>query len=634
MALLAVRLGVSLVVLALAQLLAASQVAAAEAQGQSPVWHLEPVLAPAPPAGMRESRTAVGLGEVGDIEFWAPNRGLLITAGKPPTVPAGVWVYNGIAWHEFASECGGGETTEEGGRIAWAGPEEFFTVSAGRPGQASEFPGAEPPPLSDDTICRFASGQIVASYAHPAFQPDSYQPMQGAACLAATDCWFAGDPLPEPQIGAFQLHWNGGSLEAEPYPAEGHAVEQLLPFEGKLYESVHFSRDDVVSVEEQREPPVLHRINAEGVAPLFAGEHKVPLYGNEELPEALEGLHLSAAEGVLWAVAGAQQARSGEPGQVTLARMAEGEWKQLIGPGYPPTETAANPLGSIMPPEEELQLLGAEAKDSIVSSIAADPGTASVWLALRAPGKLNLVSRAVLVRISSDGKVLEEQTLPSSAEEHEGIGPKGPAETISCPAANDCWLATAQGWLFHLAPESERQLPADTDPNFQGPITYRPPDQGLPQIPPDAPPIDNSGLPEFVPPCETVSLSESSGPESTLLQEPLLTRIHSKLVRRTTLELRFHLAVKARIRLLAKRHGRVVAQTPSRTLAAGNRRLLLHLNPKRWPTKLGLQTHALAKLPTKLSAGPGAGNPAATKVLSSADEEAPHAPHGLGLCPT
>ena len=36
---------------------------------------------------------------MGDIEFWAPNRGLLITAGDPPTVPPGIWVYNGAGWH-------------------------------------------------------------------------------------------------------------------------------------------------------------------------------------------------------------------------------------------------------------------------------------------------------------------------------------------------------------------------------------------------------------------------------------------------------------------------------------------------------------------------------------------------------
>jgi len=41
-----------------------------------------------------------------------------------------------------------------------------------------------------------------------------------------------------------------------------------------------------------------------------------------------------------------------------------------------------------------------------------------------------------------------------------------------------------------------------------------------------------------------------------------------------------------------------VASTPTRTLAAGARKLLLRLNRHEWPTKLDLQTHPLAPLPT------------------------------------
>lgn len=67
--------------------------------------------------------------------------------------------------------------------------------------------------------------------------------------------------------------------------------------------------------------------------------------------------------------------------------------------------------------------------------------------------------------------------------------------------------------------------------------------------------------------------------------------------------MRFHLAAKARVRLVAKRRKQTVASTPMRTLAAGNRELLLRLQLKRWPTKLDLQTHALAPLPTVSTRG-------------------------------
>jgi hypothetical protein len=201
----------------------------------------------------------------------------------------------------------------------------------------------------------------------------------------------------------------------------------------------------------------------------------------------------------------------------------------------------------------------------------------------------------VLARISSEGKVLEQQTLPTPREQEEGIGPKGAAARLSCPAENDCWLATTQGWLFHLAPEGERTLPRDEDPSFAGPITFRPPDQGLPQVPPDAPPPDTSGLVEEGP--STPPPIESKAPSEAKITAPLLSHVHSKLIHGSTLQLTFHLAVKARVRLVAKRRRSIVAATPKRTLGGGTHTLMLKLDPRRWPTKLSLETHALAPLP-------------------------------------
>ena len=134
-------------------------------------------------------------------------------------------------------------------------------------------------------------------------------------------------------------------------------------------------------------------------------------------------------------------------------------------------------------------------------------------------------------------------------------------------------------------------------PDFEDLITYRPKDQGLPQVAADAPPPDTSGLVEAPP--DYGAFAETKGaPVETKIQAALLSDEHSRLLHGSTLELRFHLAVKARVRLLAKRRKQLVASTPTRTLAAGNRKLLLRLNPHEWPTKLSLQTHALAPLPT------------------------------------
>jgi hypothetical protein len=545
------------------------------------------------------SSIPIGLGAIGDVQFWTPNRGLLITAGNGSTIPPGLWTYNGAEWHELATVCGATD-----GRIAWAGPDEFWTISDGRPGQADEANGATPP-LEDDTLCHFAvpagaAGlQVVTSYASPAFQSISYQPMHAAGCMSPSDCWFAGDPLPEPQVGAFQLHWNGSSLSAEPNP-QGHAVEDMSLFGGRLYESLRLSREDKLTNPESPEhPPVLRRINPAGVQPTFVPlSPGVPEYAPEELPEALDFLRLGADGEALWGAAG--PASKSASAEVTVLRFSGGAWSQVLGPAEPPR---ADPLA-----------------EDVVNSIAAEPGSESAWVALDSQSDASSpspIAPAIVARISADGTVSDEQTLPSREEAEAGIGPKGAAKKIACPAPHDCWMVTTQGWLFHLAPASEQRLPEDTDPAFQGLITNRPPDEGLPQVAPDAPPVDDSGLPEG-PPAPAGSPLEEPAPAKSTTTAPLLSHVHTRLVHDDTLELSFHLAAKARVRLLAQRRKRIVASTPTRILAAGNRRLLLRLDPRRWPTKLNLQTHALAPLPTisgGSSGSPGTGpNAVATSL--------------------
>ncbi len=580
--------------------------AAAEGE-EAAVWRLEQPSPPKAPPGTPELSLPIGLGQIGDIEFWEPNRGLLITHGNGKAVPPGVWAYDGVEWREIAEVCGATE-----GSIAWAGPDEFWTVSDGRPGQVSESSGTtfeRQVPLEDNTLCHFAGGGVVGSYAHPAGEADSYQAMHAAACIPplppavdSDDCWFGGDSLPEPQLGAFHLHWNGGSLEAEPYLGEGHAVESMSVLEGVLYESVRVRAEDPVAKEESRYP-VLHTIEPEASPPIAPEAAEPPLYGSfSELSDGLEFLHLSSAEGALWGAAGKSPkatAPGEEPGQVTVVRRVQGVWSQPFGPGSPTSGITAHPLGRVLASEaEEQRLLGGEAKAAAVSGIAAEPGGEDAWLALRPPTGAGEGVSAVLVHISADGRVLGAQTLPTKEEVQAGVGPKGAAARISCPAAENCWMTTTEGWLFHLAPEGQRTLRVNELSGFHNVIAYRPPDQGLPQVVADAPPPDTSGLNEegFVVP-KFVKGEESKPSSESKVQLPLLSRLHSKLVHHTTLQLSFHLAVKARVRLLAKRNGRLVASTRTLTLKAGSRTLSLSLNPRSWPTKLSLKTHALAPLP-------------------------------------
>ncbi len=568
--------------LALALALPAASIAGPLSDDGGAEWQVEQPLPPAPPVGVEPSTTPIGLGKIGDIQFWARDRGALITAGNGTSVPPGVWLYDGASWRELASVCGATD-----GRIAWAGPDEFWTISDGRPGQAIAS-GSERPPLEDNTLCRFgpgASGQIevLASYASPAFLSTSYQAMHAAACITPSDCWFGGDTLIEPQVGAFQLHWNGHSLQAEPYLPEGHVVRDMLPFGGRLYESVSLRADDHVQ-KVLRHPPPLRTINPAGSATQFEGVEELPLYGPEEFAFALDFLRLGVDQDSLWAAAGPtlENVPGSEPAGVTVLRKALGGvlWSQVIGPETMPT-------GRERFPEE------------IVDGIAAEPETTSAWLALdtKSHAVNHDSTQARVARVSADGSVSDEESLPATGDPH---GPLGAAEHVACPAIHDCWVTTGEGWLMHLATAEERANPQPNgDPAFAGeePITFRPRDEGVPQEPSDALPVDDSGQEEPVPAQEGVGTHAVPNLFATVTV-PLLSHVRSRLLHGTTLQLSFHLAVKARVRLLAERRRAIVAHTATRTLTAGNRSLLLRLNRRKWPTKLNLQTHALAPLPT------------------------------------
>jgi hypothetical protein len=565
---------------------------AGAAEGETgAAWRLEQPPPPPAPVGVKGSSVPIPLGEVGDVEFEAPNRGLLITAGNGSTIAPGLWAYNGREWHQLSTVCGATH-----GRIAFAGPEEFWTISDGRPGQAANPTTGTPAPLEDRTLCHFAHGEVVGSYASPAFEVSSYQPMHALGCLSPADCWFGGDPLPFPDEGeAFHLHWNGGSLAAEPNP-HGHAVEDMRAFEGRLFESVQLLTRDAPGELEVPFPFAMHTINPAGETPTYEPVLGLPLYSGEEFPQALEYLRLGSDEDSLWAAAGpvAEGPSGSTIAPSTVLRYSGGQWTQVLGP----ESGSDSALGEYVD----------------VSAVAPEPGTNGAWLALARPREAEGPrASAVIAHVASDGTI-ETQTLPSAGEVAEGVGPKGAAAQIICPAFDDCWMTTTQGWIFHLAPEGERQLAQDGSQAFSKLITYRPPDAGLPQVTPDAPPPDDSGeLPTQASKGSLVAIPEV--PESKV-RESLLSNISSRLLKgTTTLELRFHLAVKARVKLVAKRKKAVVASTSARTFAGGERKLLLRLDRHKWPTKLDLQTHALAALPLVSTRLPG-NNTVGTGVVS------------------
>ena len=615
---------------ALLTLLALALIASTPAGASTAKWQLAPVYPPAPPPGTPEPPTAypVPLGQIGDIEFWAPNRGLLVTSGTGSScaasagasIPCGVFAYDGRGWHVLSTVCGGTE-----GRIAWAGPDEFWTISDQRPGQILQ--GAAE--LSRVSLCHFKEGRVVGSYAMPLEQPNSYLPLHAAACVSPENCWFGGEIGEAPNLGAFHLHWDGQGVTAVYAPAD-HAVSAMaLAGPGVLFESVSLPVEEEQEIdygsEDPNHPAVLHQIDPPGSSVDFhnlllqsAGcgglEFCPPLpdYGSNAgglpvEPATLGPLalssdytpsHSNAAPPQLWAVAGPDTAEAANSGAGVAHPIAlryaedpathEHVWTQVLG-----SEEfgGSDPFG----PHE------------VPQGVAAEPGAAAAWVTLHAED-----GEAHVARVSAAGKVSEQDVLGTA----QGVGRRGNAGPIACPAANDCWLATTRGWLFHYTDENEGepQLPQDTDPNFTHVITFRPSDDGVLQLPADEPPPDDS-LANQAPPPPPPPPPPAPAPQ-VLSNKPVLLGLRSRIIHGNTLELTFKLVAEAHVQLLAKRHNRVVAKTPRETLKPGHRKLLLRLDIHRWPTKLDLKATPLHPL---LESAPAPPSGSTTPGPSSAE---------------
>jgi hypothetical protein len=592
----------------LAGLLALLTFAPAVRAEDGAVWQFAPAQAPPAPAGTAPAPYAVPVGQVGQISFWAPNRGLLITGGSGP-VPAGLYAYDGASWHQLASVCGGAS-----GRIAWAGPDEFWTIADQRAGQevsGQQSAGA----LSSISLCHFLDGQVVGSYAMPLGQPDSYLPMNAAACLAPNDCWFGGGDGPGPNGGAaFHLHWDGSSVSVV-YEPEDHVVDDIVNFAGKLYESVRIQGSDTYLPEESpSHPAVLHTIlsgetpDGDSFADLSIFTTKrLPDYGVGVVAAALQGFSLSTdgtplGEGASQLWAGADPA---EPSQVpagsngahlTILHYASGAWAE-IEPKLPPEAL----LGGA-----HTQVGGGAEEEGISSALAAEPGTESAWLSLKGEG-----NSARVALLQANGAITETDDLgPQNL-----VGYRGNAGPIVCPALHDCWMATnagagaSAGWLFHLTDGSE--YPQDTDPSFAGVIDYRPPDSGIPVIYPDVPPVDDSlANQQLLPAPSAPSSPTASSPAAVKHTRALVTHVKSRFLHRRVLVISFTLSARAHVQLIARRAKRVVAKTRDESLHPGNHRLSLALNPKSWPTALQFKATPIgASAP---SSGPSLNNTVST----------------------
>jgi hypothetical protein len=516
-----------------------------------PIWRLEQ---PPPPPG---APFKVPLGAPGDLEFWAPNRGLLSIEGNA-TIPRGLYSWNGQSWHQLATVCGGpGDTA----RIAWAGPTEFWVVSE----------PSEPRRGSGLALCRFKDGEVVGSWSTRVDAPDPFRQMASATCNGPDDCWFGGigaqDALGE-RIGAFHLHWNGSDLEIV-YGPQGRAVSDMEFHDGRLFESALVgrspeNRDDPVDLAEpEAEPHLIHRVGS-----AFVNDPFLPAPLAEAPADGSELLALDSREADLWAVGGGAASGPSAPAEGAVARPPLAA--RLVGGAF--EEVPLNAPPETFGPMDRL------------GDVAVIPGSGGEALATVVPfaERRSINSKATVARIAPDGTTTTTR-LPMA-----GSG-RGSAARIECPSSDECWMVTWAGWIFRYSEGGS--LPLDTEPAFEGTIEFRP-NESAEQFVPDRLPVDDSLL--FAPP--PLELDPTAPPAGGKVRRlpPLLKKIRSRL-RGLRLTVSFTLTRRARIGLLAKRGGRTVARTRPRVYAPGRRKLGLRLSRRRYPTRLAFRTKEIKR---------------------------------------
>lgn len=513
-----------------------------------PIWRLEQ---PSPPAG---APFKVPLGAPGDLEFWAPNRGLLTVAGNA-TIRRGIYSWDGQRWHQLATVCGGSGDTA---RIAWAGPTEFWAISAPSPPRAGSGLG----------LCRFKDGQVVGSWSTRVDAADPFRQMMSATCDGPDDCWFGGvgsqDTLGE-RVGAFHLHWDGIDLRTA-YGPQGRGVSDMQFHGGELFESTFAGRspenrvDSVELAEPEPVPRLLHRID-DGA---FLNDPFAPAPLPGVPVDGTEMLALDSDGSDLWAVGGGAASGPSAPAEGAVARPPLAA--RLVGPTFQELELSGAVFGSM----------------DRFGDVAAIPGTDEALATVVPFGDRQSVnSKATVARIEADGTTTTTR-LPVA-----GAG-RGSAARVACPATNECWMVTWAGWLFHYS--DGRPLERDTEPSFEGTIEFRP-NESAEQFIPDRLPADDSQL--FAPPPLELT-PNATKPARVRRLPPLLRKVRSRL-HGLTLTVSFTLTRRARVQLLAKRSGRTVARTPRLLLGVGRRELRLRLNRERYPTRLAFRAEEIKR---------------------------------------
>ncbi|HYV16721.1 MAG TPA: hypothetical protein VE972_11955 [Conexibacter sp.] len=513
----------------------------------APSWRLEQ---PAPPAGVPFK---VPLGRPGDLQCLSASRCLLAVEGNA-TIARGLYFYDGVSWRQLSTVCGG---PADSTRIAWAGPDEFWTITE-----------PSPPRLGGGLgLCHFRDGVVIASYSTADQSPDPFRPMDAAACLSPSDCWFAGIGSQDPsgqRVGAYHLHFDGTSLVST-YAPQGRGVSDLLASGGRFYETtlVGVQPEDATTPVSLAEPEflpfTLHTIDG-------GAFHDAPFVARERAGVPDAGTELLAADAAPgntpWFVGGGAASGPAAPDGDSVARppiavrLADGFYRELA--------LDETPFG----PHDRF------------TDVAAVPGSDDAWATVQSFAERgSTTARARVAHLLPDGSATLVK-LPAA-----GAG-RGAAAKIEFTGPNDGWMVTEAGWVYHYTDGTAH--PRDADPAFASTISFRP-NESVAQAIPDLPPADDSQL--FAPPPPPPATTPHVKPPRVKHYRALMFKIAKPRVdARLRLTIAFRLRRRAKVQLIATRRHRVVARSRYLTLRPGAHALTLQLARDRWPDGLRFRT--------------------------------------------
>lgn len=561
---------------------------------------------PAPPPGAPFSSS---VGSVAAMEFAAPNLGLMMVGGAG--YGNGLLVFDGTGWRQSSTVCGGTV-----GAIAWAGPREWWTVGP---------EALKPKSTQPIALCHFRDGAVVGSYAVPPSDlTNSYPSLRAAACTGPSDCWFAGEITDQPTIGALYLHWDGSQLRRIVHPA-ARGVGAMQAFAGGVVAGTavgptrgeitvpsadptvryvltpdSVNRAEVTDPALASKPRLLRLLGADGsvTVPTWAPrqDRASDVQGPGLPTNLIDTVALDTEGSALWLAARGSRSAT-RPLLPTDPPLSGDDVPDQLNPVSQRPYVAVQRPGRSEPEELIWRADAQISSNEVIHDIAAIPGTNDAWIALRddtvAGGPDTGARAATLARIrfaatagGLEGEVVERVDL-----QRPDLNIGGAAR-LECPAPSDCWLATAGGWIYHW---SDPDVPTEqnSDPVFQQLITSRPPDGRTPRDDPDTLPADEAA--GFVaPPVEQDKPADVPAAKRIpalfkVLGKPKVRKVRGRYI----IELRIQLRRKARIQLVGRRNGRVVAKTKQRTYKKGRYVLRLKVKRSAWPTALKFVTRDL-----------------------------------------